>query len=184
MKKRILPTTIALIIVTICTIISLKTGINPPTINIIGSYLSVFLVAFATLKFPQNFFIWALTFDMFATAFGSVLNLYRTIGCYDKIVHFMSGVLAAVAGKMIIEFILKKKRLPKTPLIIGLFALLFAFSCAGLWEVYEFSADFLIKTHMQGGLFDTMTDIISGILGGIVFVGISAATQSSGRRGL
>ena len=177
MKKRIIPLLSALLIITICTVVSVKTGIDVPTINILGAYISVLLVTAVTWKFPYSFFICAIIFDVFATAGGSVLNLYRTIGCYDKVIHFMSGILAAAFGRMIMEFVLKRKKLPQVKAVILLFALFFSFACAGLWGVYEFSTDQLIGTSMQGDAFDTMTDIISGVLGGLVYFVLVAAIK-------
>lgn len=48
------------------------------------------------------------------------------------------------------------------------FCLLCAFSAAGLWEVWEFLGDTFFGFNGQvGSLYDTMTDIIAGSLGGI-----------------
>ena len=74
MKKRIIPLLSALLIITICTVVSVKTGIDVPTINILGAYISVLLVTAVTWKFPYSFFICAIIFDVFATAGGSVLH--------------------------------------------------------------------------------------------------------------
>lgn len=177
MKKKVIPLISAFLIITACAAVSVKTGIDVPAVNIMGAYVSVLLITAVTWKFPFSFFICAIIFDVFATAGGSVLNLYRTIGCYDKIIHFLSGVLAAAFGKAVIEFILKRKGAPQLKEVILLFTLFFSFACAGLWEVYEFSMDHIIGTHMQGDSFDTMTDIISGILGGLTYCAFIAAAK-------
>ena len=78
---------------------------------------------------------------------------------------------------VLMEFVLKRKKLPQVKAVILLFALFFSFACAGLWEVYEFSTDQLIGTSMQGDAFDTMTDIISGVLGGLVYFVLVAAIK-------
>ena len=47
-------------------------------------------------------------FVYFASPVGSVLDMYRSFGPYDKIVHFFSGVLLASFGAMIMSTLLKK----------------------------------------------------------------------------
>ena len=156
-------------LITGCVIIAEAMGIDPPVINIVGAYVSSVLVAAVLYKAPWHFFVLALCFDLLAAAFGSVLDLYRSIECYDLIVHFLSGVLAAEGGRLMIDCLLGRYHVKKMPLVSCLFALFFACACAGIWEIYEFTADQLIGTNMQGNNLNTMGDIVSGVLGAICY---------------
>lgn len=168
-NKRIIPLLAIWGIITVCAGINIYCDIGSPTINVFGAYASALVITIVTYKFPHSFFIALLIFDIFAAAFGSVLNLYRTIDCYDRIVHFMSGLIAADAGRLIIGYCFDKYKAARLHIVMVLFSMFFAFACAGLWEVYEFTADQLIGTDMQGNNLNTMGDIVSGVLGGLVY---------------
>lgn len=167
--NRILPLLAVWGIITICAGINIYFNIGSPTINVLGAYISALIITIVTYKFPHSFFIAIMIFDIFAAAFGSVLNFYRTIDSYDRIVHFMSGLIAADAGRLIIGYCFDKCKAARLQIIMVLFSMFFSFSCAGLWEIYEFTADQLIGTNMQGNNLNTMGDIVSGVLGGLVY---------------
>ena len=48
----------------------------------------------------------------------------------------------------------------------------FSIAGAGIWEIYEFTADNLLGINMQGDNTNTMGDIISGTLGALTWFGI------------
>lgn len=158
--------------ITICVIISETCGINTPLISIIGGYASIPAIVLLTWKLPFSFFVWVMCFDVFAPGLGTIVNLYRTIDSYDRIIHFLSGILLAEAGRMIIEHLFEKNGLKHVTSIIILFAALFSCMGAGLWEIYEFTGDQLLSTKMQGNNLNTMGDVVGGFLGAVVYVGI------------
>ncbi|MEG1584469.1 MAG: DUF2238 domain-containing protein [Anaerovorax sp.] len=174
-KLRILITIVTILAITICVIISKVYGINTPLISIIGGYLSIPAILLVTWKLPYSFFVWVMCFDIFAPGLGTIVNLYRTIDSYDRIIHFLSGILLAEAGRMIMEHILEKKQSTDFTSVILLFAVNFSCMAAGLWEIYEFTGDQLLGTTMQGNNLNTMGDIVSGFLGAVVYVGIYAS---------
>jgi hypothetical protein len=51
--------------------------------------------------------------------------------------------------------------------------ILLAFTATGtttvLWEFYENILDYFLRTHMVRGLTDTLTDLLLGLSGGLVF---------------
>ena len=57
-----------------------------------------------------------------------------------------------------------------------------SFAAAGFWEIYEFTMDQLAGTNMQGNNLNTMGDIVSGFLGGLVYGGVAWAVRLSRRR--
>lgn len=137
--------------------------------KIIGSFASVIAISAVAWKFPKRFYFLAMIFDVFAASFGSVINLYKTVGFYDRFVHYLSGILLAEAGKIIIDHMFKKRNVKDDSFIKLAFAFFFSCACAGFWEIYEFTADILINANMQGGNANTMGDIISGLLGALTY---------------
>ena len=115
-----------------------------------------------------------LLFVYFASPVGSVLNLYRSVDLYDKVVHFFSGLLLASLGAMIMSVLLKHavQTIKKTKVYLfaeATFAFFFSSAFAGIWEIFEFTADRLAGGDMQRGMVDTVTDIIAGNLGALTY---------------
>lgn len=173
-KHRIAASAAALAATAVCTLLTFVTPIETTSIKIIGSFISVVIVSLAAWKFPLHFYRFALIFDFFAAALGSVINLYRSIGFYDRFVHYLSGILLAGGGMIIFNYIAKKRSYSSDRLIAVLFAFFFSCSCAGFWEIYEFTADILINANMQGGNSNTMGDIVSGVLGALTYAAVYA----------
>lgn len=173
MKFRIVISTAGLIITLICTILSVLTPIETTSVKIIGAFASVIIVSAVTWKFPKRFFIFAIIFDIFAAALGSVINLYKYIGFYDRFVHYLSGIILAEAGMIIISFIFEKRKIKRDISVMLAFSFFFSSACAGFWEIYEFTADNLLNINMQGNNLNTMGDIVSGVLGAATYLIIS-----------
>ena len=109
--------------------------------------------------------------------------MYTRFGPYDKIIHFISGMLLAGFGMMMISRLLKrafpdeeglsassdegKRKALKISRMI--FAFFFSSACAGIWEIFEFTSDKLLGGGMQRGMEDTVTDIIAGNGGALLY---------------
>lgn len=174
MKFRIAISTSGLLITVICTILSVLTPIETTSVKIIGAFVSVIIVSAVTWKFPRRFFIFAIIFDIFAAALGSVINLYKYIGFYDRFVHYLSGIILAEAGIIIISYVFEKRNINKDIPVMLAFSFFFSSACAGFWEIYEFTADNILNINMQGNNLNTMGDIVSGVLGAATYVIVSA----------
>ena len=135
MKFRLIISAAGLLITVICTILSVFTSIETTSVKIIGSFVSVVIVSAVTWKFPKRFFVLAILFDIFAAALGSVINLYKYIGFYDRFVHYLSGILLAEAGMIIISFIFEKRSIKKDIPVMLAFSFFFSSACAGFWEI-------------------------------------------------
>ena len=165
---------IAIILISALTcVVAFKKGLNPPPAFLLGcvaAYGAVYFVAHF-LKIPDTLYVMTLIFVYMASPLGSIMNFYRSIPPYDKIVHFLSGILIAAFGYFIItRFIPDADK--KMKLIICIFTFLFASSGAGLWEIFEFTTDKLAGGGMQRGMVDTVTDMIAGNIGGFLFAGM------------
>ena len=94
----------------------------------------------------------------------------------------LSGILLAQAGIVIISYIFRKRKATQDNLLKLLFAFFFSCACAGFWEIYEFTADTALGLNMQGGNSNTMGDIISGVLGALVYSVFYICTNRSRKR--
>ena len=150
-------------------------GINPPIGNVAGAFVSIAVVVLVSrvIQVSDTLFYSGLVFVFMASPMGTVINLYRSFGPYDKIVHLISGFLLAALGMLIVEKLLKKSL--KTddlaaltvPMVFA--ACMFSSGGAGIWEIFEFLADRIAGGEMQRGMVDTVTDMIAGNIGALAY---------------
>jgi hypothetical protein len=117
---------------------------------------------------PSGFRIMALVFIFLAQYLGEIRNFYHMLWWWDLLLHAIFGSYAVITALHIIKGIIRKER-ETTTKRFSFFAVIFAFSFSitlgTLWEVFEFTGDYLLKTNMiKGGLEDTATDLIVKIL--------------------
>ncbi|MFZ2464830.1 MAG: hypothetical protein WAW77_14675 [Caldibacillus thermoamylovorans] len=84
--------------------------------------------------------------------------------------HLISGILIAFFGFDLYKRLLRKDNISHlSPWFVSLFILSFAVFGGVLWEIYEFTMDNLFEMGLQGGgNRDTMTDLITDSLGGLI----------------
>lgn len=121
-------------------------------------------------------------FLFFGIIIGYVLNTKTNFPYVDLVEHFMAGVVASYfAYDFAVAFQGKSRHL--SPALASMFALCFAVFLCVAWEFYEFTMDRLYGYTLQqsfildeGGLLDTMVDLILGGAGsllGMFFVAFS-----------
>lgn len=99
-------------------------------------------------------------------ALGHLARLYYLAWWYDDLLHMViPGVASVLAVRISQELKLFPKR-HSTRVRAAFLAALFAIAIAGLWEIFEFSADEILGTREQDDLRDTMQDMIDGLAGG------------------
>jgi len=109
-------------------------------------------------------------FCMFSLVMGVMLNFYDKISWWDLLMHFISGVLLGIVGNAMLNKIQNGKKVE----LLTRFLFVIGISCIGgiLWEIYEFTVDSIIGMDTQKVLFtgvsDTMGDLITNLLGGII----------------
>lgn len=119
----------------------------------------------------SNFVIFVyLIFIFFSQLLGSVFGLYNILMHYDKMIHFISGILSSYLALKILNFY----KYDNSKLFNLIFILSFSFLIAGIWEIFEYIMDNLLNSDAQRvvltGIHDTMQDIISSCLGSIGFI--------------
>ncbi|MFA5603729.1 MAG: hypothetical protein WDA12_02610 [Bacilli bacterium] len=159
-------------------------GIYMGTNNFIKGHISEALVSITilpvmilplllkkTLNLTDSTVMLYLVFVFFAQFVGSMLNVYDTVPMFDKIMHLSSGVISSVlAVLLLVSF---KKYDHENIGFNILFIITTTFMVAGLWEIFEYSADKVFSGDAQRvietGINDTMQDIIAAFFGAISF---------------
>lgn len=169
-KFRYLTVVAALLLNVVCTVLVFWLDIETTSLKIFGSYIAILIVTVLGWKFPLKFHVKAFVFVFLAASLGSCVNLYRHVDIYDLLVHYLSGILLAECGLIVFQYITATRGAKNDYLIETLFSFFFSSSCAGFWEIYEYTADCIIGAGMQGTKENTMGDIIAGVLGALTFV--------------
>lgn len=147
-----------------------------------SNYISNILLIFVTSFIPDiilNIFKVKLSnlpdfllqlFIFLALFLGRMYNMYSILPWWDLFLHFASGALLGFLSLIILKPLIGENNLKTLPpLFIGIYILLFTISGAALWEFWEFTGDQLFGFDSQlNSLMDTMTDMISGSLSGVI----------------
>ena len=133
---------------------------------------------FTKFKFNLPIIVSYLLFLVGSQYLGSIMDWYG-LGWWDVLMHFISGgLLGFIAIALYERMIHREAGSQISPWFIFLFVTSFATFGGVLWEIYEFSADQLFNTTLQGGgNKDTMIDLIADAAGGLL-VGIWAGVRT------
>lgn len=112
-------------------------------------------------------YVASIFFSMFA---GEVFGLYGLIWQWDDMLHFVYGVLIGIGAVLWLSLLVRNAHSVRLPTWLqALFTVAIVVLVAVLWEIVEFVCDELFGTVLQANdLFDTMTDLIYGLGGGMV----------------
>lgn len=96
---------------------------------------------------------------------GLLIGFFAKDTYYDKIVHFLLPATGAPLGY---GYLKKVSLLPTAANTAGGMLVIFILAVTGeaIWEVFEFTLDYVFGLNWQYGNFDTMTDIILAVMGG------------------
>lgn len=128
-----------------------------------------FLLAFAAHKknilLPPGFLLVCSTFFFSAIYLGEINNFYNRFWWYDLLLHLVFGCYASLVflyGSL--NIIHKQENTPcrRFALFKSVSSFCFALSLGTLWELFEFTGDYLFHTGMvKGGLEDSSTDLLA-----------------------
>lgn len=175
-KINIVVITIALIINTVLMVLTLMGKYNSNILVCLSMYPILFVPILAKkifkIKISDSIEFMFVAFIFIAQLLGSVAHFYSLIPWFDSFAHFVSGILTALFSLQVL--VLFDKYNPKHKGFNVLFAIAFTFMIAGLWEIFEFSADSIFGNDAQKvlttGVTDTMKDMICALLGSILFL--------------
>jgi hypothetical protein len=98
---------------------------------------------------------------------GWAWDLYNKPGPYDEIAHFYTIFAITLAtGYMLYSELMESFFDHRVMFVLTIASL--GIALGALWEVVEWSADFVIPKQIVSGLFDTITDIILDSAGAIL----------------
>lgn len=121
------------------------------------------------LKKSRASYTASLIFIFLSMYLGNVCNFYSIIHHYDKILHFLSGIIIGIIGLIVYAHFTKQYMKELNPKFIIVFVFIFCVALAGCWEMWEFAGDRLLGFKSQNNsLNDTMMDIICGTVGGVI----------------
>lgn len=111
-----------------------------------------------------------LIFVFMAHFLGSIVDFYHTFDNYDKLMHFLSGVLTSFIAVYIMSLL---KGHNKAKIIFNvIFIISFVMLVASVWEMVEFTCDNIFGKDAQNvlttGVDDTMWDIIVAFIGSLL----------------
>ncbi|MEG0283758.1 MAG: hypothetical protein RR543_03555 [Erysipelotrichales bacterium] len=122
------------------------------------------------------------TFIFFAVFIGTGLEMYGKIFLWDKLLHLTSAMLLCSVGYALIGYFISEEVVNKiNPIIITIFAFMFAVAVGAFWEMYEFTGDGFFNLNMQRymkagvpfigrvALYDTMSDMFVNTLGALIY---------------
>lgn len=137
----------------------------------ISTYIIVFIPKILSRLFkikinPLIEFLF-LVFIFIAEVLGSVIHFYDYISWYDSFVHYISGILTALLGLILLVYF--DKYSTKSLAFNILFIISITLMVASCWELFEFASDNIFGYNAQRvietGVTDTMKDIICALLG-------------------
>ena len=140
-----------------------------PTVAFIINLILRWAYSKNLLILDKSLYIVGSLFILFCLVFGSSFRLYDSIKHYDDFLHFWSGFITVKIGFNIIKTIEISNFNSKLLVIILLF--FFAMGFASICEIVEYSLDTIFKMNtQQGGLTDTMIDMIDALFGSIIMI--------------
>ncbi|MBL7084203.1 MAG: hypothetical protein ISS41_11340 [Candidatus Aminicenantes bacterium] len=164
---------------TICLLLILGTFlsvINYNWINVALFLLTLFLTFLPSIierklkiDYPSEGELTLILFIFASMYLGEIHAFYVKFWWWDLMLHAISGFIVAGIGFMIIYILNKKKKLGLNPVFVSLFSFSFAVSIGVVWEIFEFSMDFIFGVNMQkSGLADTMWDLIVNSISALI----------------
>jgi len=140
-------------------------------IGFITCLIVPFLFKIFHLKMIKEIHILNLLFVTFSIVLGSILNLY-SLYYYDKVLHFMSGLLFCEFSYILYHYIIIKYHSKVIPILCLLFMNAMNMMIAVFWEFYEYACLLLLNNdaihHYSSGVHDSMGDMFVALCGGLV----------------
>ena len=134
------------------------------------------------IDIPVVLHIMYIVFLYCAIFLGEIASFYYRVPHWDDILHAMSSVMTGFFAYMLIAILNHgvKIRMALSPVFVALFAFCFSVTIGAVWEIYEFTADYMLGLNMQkfitssgevligqAALSDTMKDLIVDSLGAL-----------------
>ena len=142
------------------------------SLSITLPFIITFICNNKKVNLPKSFQTTTLIIIFLAQYFGEIRKFYLKIWWWDLLIHAIFGSYVVIIAINSLKNIIRKEQNVTNKRYL-FFTLLFSFSLSitlgTLWEIFEFSGDYLFKTNMiKGGLEDTATDLLVHIIAAFV----------------
>lgn len=134
--------------------------------------IATFIVDFINRKYKRinpTITTYVYFYCIFSLVLGNMWDFYDIIWWWDIVMHILSGIILGLIGNILFNGINKKNFNSKIK-----FLFIVGIACIGgiIWEIFEFFIDLLLNLDTQlslsTGVSDTMWDLITDLLGGII----------------
>jgi len=106
--------------------------------------------------------------NTWADSLGTAAHMYSRYVEFDKITHFLGGVMLTAAAADIIFAVQKRRNIEIQPMRILTWAICISVGLGAAWELYEYFGDRLLDTGRHAGAIDTSYDLFSDTVGSVV----------------
>ncbi len=139
------------------------------------------------ILFPDMMYILVFIFLYCAIYLGEVRSFYYNVPHWDTILHAISAAMLATLGFSIVNLLNSSTivKVELSPFFVSFFAFCFAVAFGAIWEIYEYTFDYILGFNMQkyatvdgvdlvgrAALYDTMKDIIVDTISAFVMSAI------------
>ena len=122
-----------------------------------------------SVHLPVEFTLMTSLFLYASFGLGEVRGFYRRFWWWDILLHGVSALVMGLIGFLLVYIFYSTRRIRMAPLYVALVSFGFAVTIGTLWEIFEFTMDWLVSSNMQkSGLVDTMTDLMMDALGALL----------------
>lgn len=124
--------------------------------------LPVLATRFFRVKIPRMIQLVYVVFAFCGIVLGDVINFFDRFKYWDAILHFISGVLLASLGFILINTLNKADSvsLRISPIYVAISVFCFAVTGGVIWEIVEYCFDDLFGTNMQTYLDSTTGSLV------------------------
>lgn len=122
-----------------------------------------------SVHLPVEFTLVTSLFLYASFGLGEVRGFYQRFWWWDILLHSASALVMGLTGFLLVYIFYSTQRIRMAPLYVGMVSFGFAVTVGTLWEIFEFSMDWVFGFNMQkSGLIDTMTDLMVDALGALL----------------
>ncbi|MCE5297313.1 MAG: hypothetical protein LLG16_09480 [Euryarchaeota archaeon] len=115
-----------------------------------------------------HFVIIIIGLSLFLNSFGVVTGLYDDTFWWDKLTHIISGFAVAAIATVALLILQNMNKISVPPYWYVFFIFIIVMFFEATWEIIEFVLDNTVGTSMQYGKMDTVNDLMSDSISGIV----------------
>ena len=118
--------------------------------------------------------------NTWADSLGTAAHMYERYVSYDKITHFLGGVMLTAAAADIMFAVQRRRGIEVQPMRVLTWAIGISVGLGAAWEFYEYYGDILFDTGRHAGAVDTWYDLISDSVGSVVSAALLWRWRASG----